>query len=137
MKETYNLFVRGVPKAQPRPRMTANGHVYNPDSANSWKEEIKAAFMGCRRPTITEPVHLTVRFFMPVPKTLHIKTKERYTPHITKPDTDNLLKALMDALTEAGIWKDDAQVFWTEATKWYAAEETGAQIIIETGFKEE
>lgn len=28
----------------------------------------------------------------------------------TKPDTDNLLKGFKDAMTEAGFWKDDAQV---------------------------
>jgi Holliday junction resolvase RusA-like endonuclease len=136
-KETYNLFVKGVPKAQPRPRLPANGHVYNPDSADAWKEEIKAAFFGCRRLTITDPVHLKVYFFMPVPAGMKIESKnERYTPHVKKPDTDNLLKAVMDSLTEARIWKDDALVFWTEATKWYASDETGAQIVIET-FKEE
>jgi Holliday junction resolvase RusA-like endonuclease len=133
MKTVYQLFVKGIPKAQPRPRMTPNGHVYNPASANAWKEEIKASFISCRRPIITEAVHLKVSFFMPVPKGMKIENKKNsYTPHIKKPDTDNLLKAVMDSLTNAGIWKDDALVFWTEAVKWYAPEKTGAQIIIET-----
>jgi Holliday junction resolvase RusA-like endonuclease len=113
--------------------MTANGHVYNPDSADEWKEEIRIAFLSCRRPTITKPVHLKVCFFMPVPKGMKIKSKEgRYVPHVKKPDTDNLLKAVMDALTDTGVWKDDAHVYWTEAIKQYASEDTGAQIIVET-----
>ncbi|MBO4938883.1 MAG: RusA family crossover junction endodeoxyribonuclease [Oscillospiraceae bacterium] len=29
---------------------------------------------------------------------------------ITKPDTDNLQKALLDSMTKLGFWKDDAQV---------------------------
>ena len=29
---------------------------------------------------------------------------------ITKPDTDNLQKALLDCMTKLGFWKDDAQV---------------------------
>jgi Holliday junction resolvase RusA-like endonuclease len=130
----YQLFVKGIPKAQPRPRMATNGHVYNPDTADAWKGEIKAAFMGCRRPAITEPVYLQVTFFMPVPKGMNLKKKDpRYMPHTKKPDTDNLLKAVMDALTEAGVLRDDAIVFKTEATKWYAtSEETGARIEIET-----
>lgn len=40
---------------------------------------------------------------------------------ITKPDTDNLQKLLKDCMTDAGFWKDDAQVaseicekFWAE-----------------------
>jgi Holliday junction resolvase RusA-like endonuclease len=117
--------------------MMKNGHVYNPDSADSWKEEIKAAIIGCRRPTITEAVHLKVTFFMPVPAGMKIESNsERYVPHTKKPDTDNLLKAVMDSLTEAAVWRDDAQAYWTEAVKWYASDETGAQIIIET-IKEE
>jgi hypothetical protein len=47
MKVIYQLFVNGIPKAQPRPRMTSNGHVYNPKSADAWKEEIKATFLPC------------------------------------------------------------------------------------------
>lgn len=134
IKQVYNLFVKGEPKAQPRPRMATSGHVYNPKSADAWKEEIMASFAVCRRPTITDAVRLKVYFFMPAPKAMRIDRKnDRYVPHTTKPDTDNLLKAVMDALTDIGVWKDDNLVFWTEAIKWYA-EETGAQIIIETGF---
>lgn len=40
---------------------------------------------------------------------------------ITKPDTDNLQKALLDCMTKLGFWKDDAQVasqivekFWSD-----------------------
>ena len=39
----------------------------------------------------------------------------------TKPDTDNLQKALLDSMTKLGFWKDDAQVcsqivekFWSD-----------------------
>jgi Holliday junction resolvase RusA-like endonuclease len=129
MKIEYQLFVNGVPKAQPRPRMTANGHVYNPDSADAWKEAVKAAFMACRKPVITGPVGLYVKFFMPIPKGM--KAKEGvFMPHIKKPDTDNLLKAVMDSLTRAGIWKDDALVYSTEAVKGYEQGKVGALIEI-------
>jgi Holliday junction resolvase RusA-like endonuclease len=133
MKVVYQLFVNGIPKAQPRPRMTANGHVYNPASADAWKNQIKAAFISCRRSVITVPVHLEVTFFMPIPKGIAISRYE-FMPHVKKPDTDNLLKAVMDSLTNAGIWKDDALVFDVTARKYYASKEIGAQIIIETGF---
>ena len=133
MKTEHRIFVNGIPKAQPRPRMASNGHVYNPDSADAWKEEIKAAFIANRTKQITEPVHLKVYFFMPVPKGMKIERKnDRYVPHIKKPDTDNLLKAVMDAMTEAWVWKDDALVYWTEAAKFYASDTTGAEIIVET-----
>jgi Holliday junction resolvase RusA-like endonuclease len=129
MKIVYCLFVNGIPKAQPRPRMTARGHVYNPGSADAWKEEVKAAFLPCLKPTITGPVRLTVRFSFPMPKGMAITGIA--APHVKKPDTDNLLKAVMDSLTAVHVWKDDAQVFETLASKYYTGKKTGAQIIIE------
>jgi len=132
MKVIYQLFVCGIPKAQPRHRTATNGHVYNPNSANAWKEEIRLSFRSCKRPTITGAVRLTVSFHLPKPKSM--KEEERNIPHTKKPDTDNLLKALMDALTEEKIWADDAQVYDTHAGKYYAARKTGARVIIEADF---
>ena len=132
MRSVYYLFVNGIPKAQPRPRMAANGHAYNPSNADSWKAEVAAAFMLCRRPPIAAPVHLRVSFFLPRPKKMK-GGEDRSIPHVKKPDVDNLLKSTMDAMTEANVWKDDALVFATSAHKWYAARggKTGAQIIVE------
>jgi Holliday junction resolvase RusA-like endonuclease len=133
VKVVYHIFVNGIPKAQPRPRRAANGHFYNPNSADAWKETIKAYFLLYRRSPITEPVHLQVSFFLPKPRCLKID-ESRNVPHVKKPDVDNLLKAAMDAMTEGGVWKDDALVFSTSAEKWYARDKTGAQIIVKTGF---
>jgi crossover junction endodeoxyribonuclease RusA len=135
MTAIYHVFVNGIPKPQPRPRMTALGHVYNPHSADTWKETVKVNFLQCLRSPITGPVHLKVSFFLPRPKRLTDDTEEsRRIPHVKKPDVDNLLKSTMDAMTEAGVWKDDALVFATSVEKWYARKKTGAQIIVETGF---
>lgn len=52
-------------------------------------------------------------------------------PKTTKPDTDNMLKALKDALTRAGFWKDDAQV-WNETTAKIWAREPGIWVNVST-----
>ena len=36
----------------------------------------------------------------------------------TKPDVDNALKAILDAATKAGVWRDDAQVASVVVEKW-------------------
>jgi Holliday junction resolvase RusA-like endonuclease len=131
-KVNYTLFVPGIPKAQPRPRMTRTGHAYNPDSAKEWKRAIQAAFLPLRKETIDEPVEIAVCFFMPRPKSM--KRPECFIPHTKKPDGDNLIKAVMDALTDIKIWSDDSMVFDARAIKCYATEEPGAGITIRTGF---
>jgi Holliday junction resolvase RusA-like endonuclease len=112
--------------------MTANGHVYNPNSADAWKAEILARFLRVRSGTITGPVELGVLFYFPKPRRLQ-KIKGAI-PHTVKPDTDNLLKAVMDAMTQAKIWKDDCQVFHPDTYKYYADGEPGAQIVVKTGY---
>jgi Holliday junction resolvase RusA-like endonuclease len=52
-------------------------------------------------------------------------------PHTQKPDKDNLEKAVMDALTSIGIWKDDCQVYGGITEKYWTADKSGAEILIE------
>jgi Holliday junction resolvase RusA-like endonuclease len=63
------------------------------------------------------------------------QTKMRYPHHLCKPDLDNLLKSTMDALTEAGAWKDDCQVCQVADEKRYATgkDTAGAEILIRAG----
>jgi Holliday junction resolvase RusA-like endonuclease len=133
MMVVYDMFVCGLPKAQPRPRMTKTGHVYTPGSANEWKESVSAEIMLHRRPMITLPVKLTVCFYFPFPKREKplIEKPGCFRPHISKPDADNLLKAVMDSMTAASVWVDDTQVYLAHTEKWYSAGEHGARIKVE------
>jgi Holliday junction resolvase RusA-like endonuclease len=107
--------------------MTTRGHVYTPDSAKEWKERIGAHFIIHRKPIITEPVFLELVFYFSRPKRLlHC----RVYPHTAKPDEDNLQKAVMDAMTDAGVWKDDALVFGNLTQKWYSEGPSGVWIIV-------
>jgi Holliday junction resolvase RusA-like endonuclease len=134
-KVVYQLFVNGIPRAQPRPRKGKYGNFYsNSPSVRTWKNEIIAAFLPYRHhQPINEAIHLRVDFFMPIPKSIKIK-EGQIIPHTKKPDADNLLKAVQDAMSQAGVWEDDSLVFWPEAPKWYALGKMGAQITVETGF---
>jgi Holliday junction resolvase RusA-like endonuclease len=130
VKKIYDFHVNGLPKAQPRPMVVKNtGHIYTPNSAKDWKELITAECMARRQPEIDEPVRLTVCFYFPLPKRLKGKT---FCPHVSKPDTDNLLKAVQDAMTEARVWRDDAIVFSVITEKWYSSKRCGAWILVET-----
>jgi Holliday junction resolvase RusA-like endonuclease len=55
------------------------------------------------------------------------------TFHTKKPDIDNLEKAVLDALTKAGAWQDDAYVASIHSIKRYArpGEKPGVRIALE------
>ena len=56
-----------------------------------------------------EPITGAVALFV----TFTFATKEKkkwHKPKTTRPDTDNMIKALKDVLTAAGFWKDDALI---------------------------
>jgi Holliday junction resolvase RusA-like endonuclease len=62
------------------------------------------------------PVEVFVVFYMPRPKS----APRRVTEPTTKPDIDKLERALLDALTAAGVWRDDAQVIHVHSRKAFA-----------------
>ena len=45
-------------------------------------------------------------------------------------DVDNLFKSLADALTTAGIWKDDSQVVWLDAKKMIASGDEQPHVLV-------
>lgn len=136
--------VIGEPKAQPRVRATVrpgkNGKafasVYNPDTNKAWKasvrREVKAAFKG--RPPYVGPVKVTIDAFFDRPAWLDFAgCATEAIPMIDKPDRDNLDKAILDVMTECGVWHDDCQVCQGPVRKWWAPVNTqaGARIKVE------
>lgn len=72
------------------------------------------------------PVSVHITFLMPRPKTV-----KRHTPTVP-PDIDKLCRAVLDALTDVGVWVDDSQVVDLGATKIYASGiHIGAHITVE------
>jgi Holliday junction resolvase RusA-like endonuclease len=83
-------------------------------------------------------VGLTLHFYLPRPKH-HFRSNgelKQTAPwwHTSKPDLDNLEKAVKDAVTQIGvIWADDSQVCMSQKTKIYATNENpvGVRVTIE------
>lgn len=128
----------GVPKGQPRPRAFARKgrvRVYTPGTAEAWKSQIAEAAKTWHGLKIEGPIMLTVDFLMPRPRS-HFRRNGDVRPtapqwHTSRPDLDNLLKAVLDALTTVGVWRDDNEVVEIVSRKRYATEtEPGAIISI-------
>lgn len=136
--------VDGEPKAQPRPRAYAfHGHarMYDAGTSNGWKKLVSyAAKPYCHKTPLLGPLRVNLHFWFSRPKSHYGKSKGK--PYIkesaprsmtNKPDVDNLAKAVMDALTDVGMWGDDSQIIITEISKEWADDcSQGVQITVDT-----
>lgn len=122
-----SFFIPGNPKGQPRARRGKGKHMYTPATAKGFKDCI-FAFAREHAPAtpLTGPVSMTVTAVFARPKSHYGtgKNSDRLRSdsphyHTSKPDRDNVEKAILDALTRLGFWKDDAQVCDGWITKVY------------------
>ena len=136
------FFVEGTPKPQPRPRAFVRGKhagVYDCGTANDWKYCVGRTAREHSQTRSDKALILEIFFFLPRPKSHFYQTKKNFgllkpkAPnwHTSKPDLDNLVKAVMDALNDSGvIWNDDSQVAEIVASKRYSMAKSGAEITI-------
>lgn len=99
----------------------ANGQriVYRDKRLEAAREELLEELKQYRNmDTLEGPIYLKVIYGFPTADPKKIGTWK-----ITRPDTDNLQKMLKDCMTEAGYWKDDAQVVMEEVIKIWVDEE--------------
>jgi len=132
------FFAAGEPKPQPRARAFARGghaRVYDAGTAEGWKGCVAlAAREHLPAAPIAGPVALRLDIRLPRPKAHFTKKGLRPDAPIYvcagRGDADNFAKAVMDALTQIGLWKDDIQVVRLEVEKLYG-EQPGAWVTVE------
>lgn len=74
-----------------------------------WRQDVKAAAIEARagRDTSDEPLRVRMVFTVPKPASA---PKRRRIFACKKPDLSKLVRSTEDALTDAGVWRDDARV---------------------------
>lgn len=88
-----------------------------------WREAVKwAALEQARGVKFTGPISLVITFTVVKPQ------KPKYKLPATKPDLSKLLRATEDALTDIGIWEDDARIVHTEMWKVYPTTAPGLHV---------
>lgn len=118
-----SITVYGRPAPQGSKRPMGNGVMIESSKyVTPWREAVKAAALVAlgesTRPAISGPVSMIIDFYLTRPK----KPKCPY-PDRT-PDLSKLVRSTEDALTEIGVWEDDARVIHCWASKWYVSTET-------------
>jgi len=123
-KLNYFLNIAGTPT--PKSVRFSRFGSYNSKKVRDWMtvvRDIGTAEIASKGLTAKEgtPVTIVVTAYMPMPKATAKKRQEGLVgvPHLKKPDVDNLLKPVVDGLTEAGMWVDDNQVWSMKIQKVY------------------
>lgn len=138
------FFAWGSPKPQPRPRAFARNmgagkfaaRVYDAGTAEGWKASVALAAKAHLPPEpCAHPLSVDIQFTLPRPQS-HFTTKgdlRAAAPFYptNKMDCDNLAKAVLDALTQIGMWLDDGQIVHLSVSKNYGPK-SGAQVTIRT-----
>ena len=110
-----DLILPLKPQAKERPRVV-KGRAYTPQSTRSFEESIRT--LTAHLSPITTPIAIRVVFIYPRLKSTPLKQSERRYKH-TRPDIDNLLKALLDGC-QGTVFVDDSQIVHLTSAKMYA-----------------
>ena len=131
------ICIPGVPVAQPRAKATTfGGHtrLYTPDAkVRPFKEAIRILFAEAYQgPPTEKPVIVQITAVFPRTKgMIHKKKPMPRVPHAKKPDSDNVAKAVCDALNQIA-WRDDSQCHYLIVQKFIASgdEQPHTRIVI-------
>lgn len=131
-KREISIFVSGIAAAQGRPRFRRAGNfvqAYDPAKSKSWKESVRWQAIESQQKEQWEmldgAIEASIVFLLLRPKTLPKKVKR----HIKKPDVENLVKGIFDAL-EGIAYRNDSQIFRMTVEKHYEDKLPGVSIIL-------
>jgi Holliday junction resolvase RusA-like endonuclease len=145
-KLAYTLTIRGLPAPQGSKKFvgtTKSGRglmVESSKKVKPWRQDVKAEALLARgltngrresglldpgglnladRAPIDAPVRMVITFTLPKPTSA---PKRKRTFPMRTPDLSKLVRSTEDALTDAGIWADDARVIECNSAKVYPNE---------------
>lgn len=112
------------PVAWQRVKRSRFGFAYVPDKTKRYKQDI-ALWASKYAPEKPFPgaIRIDVLFYLPRPR----KPKSFYP--IVRPDLDNYLKGVMDALNGI-LWRDDSQIVSIRCEKKYALQDESLRAIL-------
>src|SRR5262245_1839831 len=125
MSSSATVVIAGEPVAKARPRATRRGFVYTPAHVRKYEAHGRLAAQQAMdgRPPITVPARAEITVDLPVPASWSGRRRDAALRGdirpTSRPDTDNYIKAALDAIN-AIVGADDSQVVDLVAIKRYA-----------------
>jgi Holliday junction resolvase RusA-like endonuclease len=143
-----HVVVVGVPRPQGSKKAFYNAKIGramivddNDVKLRTWRQDVvttTVAILKAERRAALAPrtaLDVAITFMMPRPKghwrsgrNAHLLRDDAPARPSTKPDIDKLARSTLDALRDAGVYVDDAQVVGLQARKIWATERVGAVI---------
>jgi Holliday junction resolvase RusA-like endonuclease len=126
--DQLTIFLPGPPVAKGRPKFARRGNcafAYTPAKTRDYEKALAAAASEAMagRPLLTGPLTLCVLAYVAIPFSWSKKKQEQAKSGeirpITRPDTDNYSKAVLDALN-CVVYMDDSQVVDLYSSKYYS-----------------
>lgn len=134
----FTFFVPGEPQGKGRPRFSTRGgrvRAYTPDKTAAYEGAIWRAYVMAYRPSESlsdRPIALHITAFYGIPKRAtkaqRAGMESGEIRPTKKPDADNIIKAVADAI-QGWAYLDDAQIIDARCVKWYGPE-PGLQVEI-------
>ena len=120
------FIVMGTPVAKGRPRFARRGkwvQAYTPDKTVQYENLVKLSYAQYDGIKLIGAIRAEIQAYFPIPKSaskkkqaLMLENKEKY---VKKPDVENIVKGILDALN--GIaYDDDSQITELLVTKAYS-----------------
>ena len=126
MTEVFELVLDGEPIGKGRPRFSrATGHAYTPEKSARFEERLAWAAQSVwhGKPLLAGALKLTVVAFLSIPKSKSASWKKGALDGtirpLKKPDLDNIIKGIGDALNRV-VYVDDTQIVEVDAAKFYS-----------------
>lgn len=117
------IFIPGEPIAQPRVKVSTKGgfaraYTERDHPIHAYKQAIRLAYVNAGGEILEGPIEIRIACWFERPKGHSKKRREQAEPKTTKPDLDNIGKAVLDALNDIA-YNDDGQVCRLTVEKWY------------------
>lgn len=115
--------ISGQPTAKGRPKFTKRGIAYTPQKTREYEEHIQWEFTNqIKKQPYDKPVQMIIKFYTEIPKSYPKYKREELEKETTyrtkKPDLDNLIKAVTDAINGLA-YTDDSLIVKIKAEKLY------------------
>lgn len=119
------------PRPKQRPRFT-NGHTYTPKETIEYEAVVGFYARRSLKQPLSGALRVRMDFYLPIPKSWS-KAKKTAAERgdirpASKPDIDNLAKAILDGMNGGIAYADDSQIVELICNEWYGDPRTEVEL---------